>query len=200
MINIDLSFPFLEYAKKHHSIQGVQADISQLPFKAQRFDTVVSYGVVVYVDNHSFDNLLHECCRVLKPDGVVLLHEAVEYVRWYKTYLRLLHLRSFEPAVSRLYEMLAKLRGYQLPATTSDPHSQLALYLRDQIAYEKALRKAGFTSIAIRPTFVNIAPPSFEKYFYSLTYHIAPLFKKKPSVYNGLLVSAQKPSYSEFSK
>lgn len=197
LISTDLSFAFLQEAKSRYAITSVEADICHLPFPDASFDTIIVSGVFVYLNNEKFRTVLQESKRVLKRGGVLLFHEPLEYVRWFKTYLRLFFLDSLEPFFSKLYFSLAKMRG--LAETPPSSHSLKipSLYLRTKKEYASLLLEEEFTKITFRPTFINLAPPRIEKYFFGITFFLAPFFTfLRAEVNNGLLGAARKPSSS----
>ena len=188
-VNTDTSFAFLKEAKEREMILlNTQASALFLPFKNNSFDTVIISGLFVYLDDSAAERMLCEIKKILPSHGHILIHEPLEYVRWYKVYLRLLHLDCLEISVGKLYTTIARLRGLQ--KETQEIHTtDLRLYIRNQEAYTALFKQTDLTCIMIRPTFVNIAPPSLEKYFFRFSYLFAPfLTSLRKTVNNGLLI------------
>ena len=191
LVNVDNSFSFLQEARTQAGISmNVNADAILLPFRSETFDAVVVSGLFVYLDDAAVEKMLKEITIVLKPSGWLLFNEPLEYVRWYKTYLRLFRLDFLEPFVNNAYAAFARFRGL---SDGSKFKTDLSIRIRDKNCYAKILKKQGFCFIKIRPFFVNIAPPSIEKYFLFFSYFLAPVltFIRK-SVNNGLLVKCRK--------
>ena len=70
--SFDISIGSLRQAKASvPSAHFAQASLSQLPYPAESFDMVWSWGVLHYVDAPL---ALHEIARVLKPGGVAVIH------------------------------------------------------------------------------------------------------------------------------
>lgn len=190
IVSIDLSFPSLKHAKERYNLDTIQGDISQLPFQADSFDVIVSSGVIVYLNDASFKQLLEESKRILKEGGVILFIEPLEYVRWFRTYIKLFHLNFCETAISKIYNAIAKIRGY---AVQQNLEKHPPLYIRNKESYVHWLCKYNFKEIEVRPAFVNLAPPRLEKYLFTVTFTIAPFITILcPSANNGLLICAKK--------
>ena len=187
LLSTDLSFSFLKEAQQQYAIQGVQTDITQLPFASHSFDTLVVTGVFVYFSPEQFSLLLQECRRVLKPEGHLLFHEPFAYVRWYKTLLRLLFLDFLEPTANRVYSFFAHLRGYIPQAEQEALHERPALFLRSQKEYVSAFQKEHFLPILLRPTFVNLMPARIERHLLRVSIILCPILAKiRKDVPNGI--------------
>ena len=195
LINADLSFPFLKIAKEKYEVLCVQADINKLPFKINYFDVIMSNGVLVYLDSASFNNLIKTCFYLLKKEGYLLFNEPLWYVRWFKTYLRLLRLDFLEGVTSELYQYIAKIRGLVKNDGTIYNRCHPDLYIKKKKDYVVCLKNNGFSDIFIRPTVINLAPPSIENHFLKITYKLAPYLQLiRNNVCNYLYVVAKKSS------
>lgn len=190
LTNTDISFSFLQEAKSRFGLKNIQANALFLPFKDYSFDTVIISGLLVYLRDYEINKIFREAKRILKDDGYILINEPSEYVRWYKTYLKLFRLDFLEPYATKVYTFIAELR--RLNNSKKIPKTSLNLYIRNKQEYITMLRTNGFSEIKSRPLFVNIAPPSIEKYFFHFTYLITPLLAKfRKETTNGLLISAK---------
>lgn len=190
LINTDISFSFLQEAKSRFGLKNIQANALSLPFKDYSFDTVIISGLLVYLRDYEINKIFREAKRILKDEGYILINEPSEYVRWYKTYLKLFRLDFLEPYATKVYTFIAKLR--RLNNSKKNSKTSLKLYIRNKQEYITLLRTNGFNEIKTRPLFVNIAPPSIEKYFFHFTYLIAPVLARfRKEVINGLLISAR---------
>lgn len=188
LLNIDLSFSFVKEARQRYFIQGVQADITLLPFASHSFDTIVVTGVFVYLTPEKFSSVLKECRRVLKPGGYLLFHEPFAYVRWFKTILRLLFLDFLEPTITTLYSKFAQVRGYPLQESEEALLKRPTLFLRSQEEYVSLFQKENLSPILLRPTFVTLMPPRIEKYFLTLGIFLCPFLAKiRRDVANGIV-------------
>lgn len=189
LINTDLSFPFLQEARDTYHLKNVQATALQLPFKNSSFDTIIISGLFVYLPEAQVTPVLKEIKRILKNKGFVLINEPSEYVRWFKTYLRLCFLDRLEPIVTKAYFAIARIRGF---TNAEQKTTDLSLHLRTKEALTTLLQQEGFTIITARSFFINLAPPSLEKYFFSVTYYLAPFFTRlRNNIRNGLLITAR---------
>lgn len=66
-ISMDIS-PKILLAHKNNFDCGVAADVDTLPFKDNSFDAITCFAVLHHL--YSFDNLISEISRILKPGGV----------------------------------------------------------------------------------------------------------------------------------
>lgn len=71
----DISADVVEEARKtyarHNNLQFVHGNAAVLPFASQSFDVVVSFETIEHHDRH--EEMLAECARVLRPDGLLIL-------------------------------------------------------------------------------------------------------------------------------
>lgn len=118
-----------------------QADAKTLPFPDGEFDVIVSRAVVEHLHQWELLQMLQECRRVLKPDGIlaIVTHPNV----WYRNY-------GF-PIVynlKRLSFFLRRVSGEE--KISNNPHSEheLGLHVNEQsiLSLRKTLREAGFSS------------------------------------------------------
>lgn len=189
LINTDISFSFLKEAKQKYEIPCIASTALNLPFKDLTFDTIIISGVSVYFEKKEMNKILTESARVLKNNGTLLLNEPLEYVRWFKLYLRLLHLNILEQYFVKLYNWLAKARGLD---QNTETQNMPKLIIRNAEEYAEILNANRFSDIIIRPSFVNLAPQKIEKYFFYLSYALAPfLTKLNKNVNNGLLIKTK---------
>ncbi len=72
---LDISSGLLaEAVKAYPEINFVTGDLRSLPFKDQSFDGVMLYAAIVHLETIAeVDQVLHECFRVLKPEGKLYL-------------------------------------------------------------------------------------------------------------------------------
>ena len=85
---IDLSQHSVELTKKRLQLYGLQAEVTQgdgegLPFPADHFDLVYSWGVIHHAQHPS--KVVAEIYRVLKPEGCI---KATVYYRYSPVWLR----------------------------------------------------------------------------------------------------------------
>lgn len=67
----DISHPMLSIAKKkNNKVKAVVADIFNLPFTDNYFDSIVSITVLEHFID--YEKILKEFCRVLKPGGTII--------------------------------------------------------------------------------------------------------------------------------
>ena len=81
---IDLSFEALQLASGRESAQGklCRASVEKLPFCSNIFDGVVNIDVLYLLSNDQEAASLLEFKRVLKPDGILIIHlPAYEWLR-----------------------------------------------------------------------------------------------------------------------
>ncbi len=72
---LDIMYRGIKVAKdkgRHMNIEFVNADAEHLPFKDDTFDVVTASYLPKYVDAKL---LISECKRVLKDDGIIILHD-----------------------------------------------------------------------------------------------------------------------------
>lgn len=68
-VGVDLSTSALEVAARH-GVDPVRADVTDLPFRDQRFDVVVAGEIFEHVEN--LERSIAEAARVLRPGGTVI--------------------------------------------------------------------------------------------------------------------------------
>lgn len=76
VFGIDISEDAVKYANENYSQNNttfIQANISELPFKDETFDVVVSFETIEHVITEMQDEFLKEIKRVLKPTGVLIM-------------------------------------------------------------------------------------------------------------------------------
>jgi demethylmenaquinone methyltransferase/2-methoxy-6-polyprenyl-1,4-benzoquinol methylase len=69
---LDLTFEYLQVARKKMSLASVQATAEAIPYRDKAFDAIVSSYLAKYVDARA---LAGECWRVLAPGGVAVFHD-----------------------------------------------------------------------------------------------------------------------------
>lgn len=69
-IGIDIRFYYLKAAREN-DLHVVQADGRYLPFISNSVDVIISTAVFKHIKG--LDKLVGECCRVLKPDGKMII-------------------------------------------------------------------------------------------------------------------------------
>ncbi len=76
VVGIDINESEIEYAKSiHHNIRFLVADSTDLPFKDNSFDHVVTLGLFGGVDRLTRSKILAESYRVVRPGGYIYLGE-----------------------------------------------------------------------------------------------------------------------------
>ncbi|MBU0650840.1 methyltransferase domain-containing protein, partial [bacterium] len=86
----DLSYEALlklKQYKKSDKYFFVQTNINQFPFRENSLDVILSTGVLHYVKDK--ENIFGSIYKTLRYNGEYIGIEPNEYIRWYKTYLRL---------------------------------------------------------------------------------------------------------------
>jgi ubiquinone/menaquinone biosynthesis C-methylase UbiE len=76
VVGADCSEPLLAEAKKHYRerIPLVRLDAHLLPFRASAFDAIIFFEAIYYLTDA--EKFLDECCRVLRPNGFILICSA----------------------------------------------------------------------------------------------------------------------------
>lgn len=84
---IDVDEEQIEMAKKlsGENVRFAEADATNLPFENDRFDMVLSFGVMHHIGN--WERALQEICRVLRPNGY-LVYGDLAYSRFTVRLLR----------------------------------------------------------------------------------------------------------------
>jgi demethylmenaquinone methyltransferase/2-methoxy-6-polyprenyl-1,4-benzoquinol methylase len=72
VVGLDLTFEYLQMARKKIPLASVQATAEAIPYKNGAFDAVVSSYLAKYVDLQA---LAGECWRVLAPGGIAVFHD-----------------------------------------------------------------------------------------------------------------------------
>jgi ubiquinone/menaquinone biosynthesis C-methylase UbiE len=184
---VDISSKSLERAKRRCELAGYEpdlrvADAEQLPFAADRFDIVYSYGVM----HHSPDTsrCLREALRVLKPGGQLRImlyqHPSLTGIMLWLRF-GLFHGKSLRQTV---YESL------ESPGTKTHTQAEVRAMLSD------------FEDVSIRQVFspgdllLNRPSARFQSILYRLAWKLYPRalvrkFGKKWGLF--LLINAQKP-------
>ena len=83
---IDTSFTALKYAKSlNPEAFFVQASVTHLPFKNEKFDLVLCIELMHHFDNYFLDVILKEISRVIKPNGILVcdLRNSLNPIMWY---------------------------------------------------------------------------------------------------------------------
>lgn len=70
---VDFSRAMLKEAKRQHGMEGVQADVLQLPFTNDQFDYIFLRDAAHDIPHSLQEQLFRELNRVLKSDGVLVL-------------------------------------------------------------------------------------------------------------------------------
>lgn len=73
VVGLDISMNMLKYCSKKISKERfylIKGDACELPFKPKTFDLIFCIGLLQYV---SMQSLFHECKRVLKDDGQIVI-------------------------------------------------------------------------------------------------------------------------------
>lgn len=76
-VGLDLSHSYL-VAYTRHSAPGVVSSATALPFAPATFDSVWSTGLLHHLPDSAVRHCLDEIMRVVKPQGVVVLFDAVK--------------------------------------------------------------------------------------------------------------------------
>ncbi len=73
MVGGDYSAPLLRMARNHYQgrIPLLRLDAQAIPFRDQSFDVVLLYEAIYYLEDREV--FAHECYRVLRPEGLLLL-------------------------------------------------------------------------------------------------------------------------------
>lgn len=86
VFGLDISMIGLEYTRKriaqeNFDVDLVRASMSQLPFKNQSFDAVISYGVFNYGNRKDMQMAIQDMYRILKAEGkaFVMLRTTSDY-------------------------------------------------------------------------------------------------------------------------
>lgn len=70
VLALDLSGAMIEYAKREHHGNCINADAGQLPLRSQSVDLL--FANLLFPWYQDINSLLKECHRVLRPDGLIL--------------------------------------------------------------------------------------------------------------------------------
>jgi 2-polyprenyl-3-methyl-5-hydroxy-6-metoxy-1,4-benzoquinol methylase len=125
-VGVDLTEAAVEFARSNFSARGLRgeflkADAEQLPFRADSFDHVYSFGVVHHTPNPTA--VMHEIRRVLRPGGTVSVtvynRTSINY------YVEIMFLRKLGRALLRPAWAPALLaRTLRLPRKKLDGHRE----------------------------------------------------------------------------
>ncbi|MDO5719023.1 MAG: methyltransferase domain-containing protein [Tissierellia bacterium] len=81
---IDMNRELIERANKNINKYGLSdlictktADYREIPFDDESFDIVFCESVLIYFVNLDKEKILKECFRILKPGGILLVHDLV---------------------------------------------------------------------------------------------------------------------------
>jgi len=78
MIGVDISPLLIQFAaKKYPSSIFIVGDATRLPFKSESFDAVIFVAVLHHIPN--VGAALKEAVRVLRPNGILFIHEPNKY-------------------------------------------------------------------------------------------------------------------------
>ena len=93
---VDITLDFLKKAKRKGSFHlGCQSDATELPFKDNSFNSVISNCVIEHIDN--IDRLFQEVNRILKPGGIFVFtthtHQYNDFLFYSNLFYRM-HLKS----------------------------------------------------------------------------------------------------------
>lgn len=118
-----------------------QADVKTLPFPDNEFEVIVSRAMVEHIHQWELMQMLKECKRILKPNGILLI--ATHPNIWYRNY-------GFPVIynIKRLSSFLRKVSGEE--KVSNNPHSEQehGLHVNEQsiISLKKTLKATGFRS------------------------------------------------------
>lgn len=137
VVGLDLTFGYLVMLKMKSNILVAQATAETLPYRAARFDAVVSSYLAKYVDPR---NLANECSRVLRPGGKAVFHDFT-----YPT-------DRLVRGLWAVHFLMLRLCGFLVPEW-STVFSQLKNVIADsewEGRFVAALSEAGFTRISLK--------------------------------------------------
>ncbi len=79
---IDRSFKAVSYCRKRNLSRVEQASVLDIPFSENQFDIILCTDVLSYLENEEIKKALNEFYRILKKDGILLIHiPAYEFLR-----------------------------------------------------------------------------------------------------------------------
>lgn len=146
-VGIDLAEAMLACAKKKgekkpyaNRVSWQVASLTALPFEEESFDCItISFGI------RNVDNLpaaLAECCRVLKPDGRLLILETSLPKNWLLKTAHLFYLRKLLPKLGGWVSKNRKAYDYLNKTAETFPHGE---------SFCTILKQAGFHNVHYSP-------------------------------------------------
>jgi ubiquinone/menaquinone biosynthesis C-methylase UbiE len=112
-----------------------RADAKVLPFPDESFDRVLMFDVVEHLYPWELQKALLEVGRVLKPEGLFIVHTAPN--RWYDQYAY--------PWVRRFRTLLGQGRNYPHdPRAITPVNQEVHVNEQDLLSMRRTLRQAGF--------------------------------------------------------
>ena len=137
---LDIGDVKLDKLNLNHRIQLQQADSENLPFETAEFDAVtVSFGV------RNFENLdkgLSEMCRVIKPQGSLLVLEFSKPTNPIFSRLYWFYFKFILPPMGRLFSRDATAYTYLPQSVAAFPEGE---------AFVGRAKNAGFSSVTYKP-------------------------------------------------
>jgi len=78
IFGLDISLNALNEAKKHRRGFYVCGDIGCYPFKVKQFDAILLHQVIEHFQVKKRRDILRCCCRLLKPNGIMILSTVIK--------------------------------------------------------------------------------------------------------------------------
>jgi ubiquinone/menaquinone biosynthesis C-methylase UbiE len=117
-----------------------QADAKTLPFPSNYFDRVLMFDVVEHLFPWELHQAYIEIARVLKPNGLLVIHTAPN--RWYDAYAY--------PWVRRIRILMGQGDNYPKDPRAITPVNQdVHVNEQDLLSMRRALKKAGYKQIQV---------------------------------------------------
>lgn len=148
IVGIDVSRYALQICNQRQLRQVVQVSITQLPFPNGTFDLVTCLDVLQHLPRDGSDiEALRECCRVLKPGGLLYLRTNADPQPEH-------HSGNHEQAVSRIdnyhrygrRELVEIVSGAGLAVTTATYANMVTALLKDSIKRLNPFRRSSASS------------------------------------------------------
>jgi len=141
---LDYANEALEFAKQFRDQSGkvsdyrlVQASAMNLPFSEEYFNRVFMLDIVEHLYPYELQKALSEVYRVLKPDGILIIHTMpnLNYYRWGYP----------------IYRLANRLIGKRLPKNPRERWYHGEVHVNEQTVYSlrKSLMAIGFSSVKI---------------------------------------------------